>query len=55
MTNPLRDSAPRLTAPQDAAERQRFWIDHGNGLLWSQGRRDLHWVCLNGFYKIEPR
>jgi hypothetical protein len=48
-------SADRITAPKDEAERQRFWIDRGNALLAEQGRDTLHWVCLNGFYKIEPR
>ena len=55
----------RPLAPKDQAERQRFWIERGNRILWgeeatSKGdfltpRRDLEWVCRNGSYAIEPR
>lgn len=67
--NPLRaatDQAPdRVFAPQDKEERIRFWIDRGNRILWGQEptskgewlepKPHLHWVCINGDYRIEER
>jgi hypothetical protein len=66
MTNRLAKSdILRMVAPTDKAERQRFWIDRGNRILWGQEptakgdylpvRPDLHWTCINGNYFIEPR
>jgi hypothetical protein len=55
----------RIAAPSDPAERQRFWIERGNRILWGQEptskgeflppRTDLEWVCRNGSYAIERR
>lgn len=55
----------RVVAPSDPIERQRFWIERGNRILWGQEptskgdflrpRTDLHWVIRNGSYSIEPR
>lgn len=59
MANPLKawaaDQTERMHPPSDPAERQRFWIERGNHLLAKEGRGHLQWVCLNGYYKIEPR
>jgi hypothetical protein len=65
-TNRLAKSdAPPTLAPSDTKERERFWIERGNRILWGQEltskgkflspRLDLHWVCINGNYSIEPR
>lgn len=64
--NPLEKCDKALAAtPTDKAERQRFWIERGNRILWGQEpnrkgeylkpRLDLHWVCRNDSYSIEPR
>ena len=63
--NPLMETVTRTLTPADPIERQRFWIERGNRILWgeeptSKGdflapRRDLHWVIRNGSYSIEPR
>jgi hypothetical protein len=55
----------RIVPPSDEKERQRFWIDRGNRILWGQEptskgdylspRTDLEWVCRDGSYSIEPR
>jgi hypothetical protein len=69
MANPLKladeSGALRVATPKDKAERQRFWIERGNRILWgeeptSKGewlppRRDLQWACVNGNYFIEQR
>jgi hypothetical protein len=58
-----KDSA--LSPPDDKAERQKFWIERGNRILWgreatSKGdflepKPHLHWVCVKDSYSIEPR
>ena len=55
----------RIVAPTDPKERERFWIDRGNRILWGQEptskgdylypRPELHWVCRSGNYSIEAR
>ena len=55
----------RNGAPSDPAERQRYWIERGNRILWGQEptskgdylhpRTDLEWVFRNGSYSIEVR
>lgn len=64
--NPLLSGqTARPLTPSDPAERQRFWIERGNRILWGQEptskgdflhpRTDLQWACVNGSYFIEPR
>jgi hypothetical protein len=66
-TNPLKAKSKEIAvlAPSDEKERQRFWIERGNRILWGQEptrkgdflhpRTDLQWACVNGNYFIEPR
>jgi hypothetical protein len=59
------DRPARIIAPVEPKERERFWIDRGNRVLWGQeptskgdflpSRTDLQWACANGSYFIEPR
>jgi hypothetical protein len=46
---------PKGDSPEQKAERQRFWIDHGNAKLVEAGLTHLHWVCIHGNYFIEER
>jgi hypothetical protein len=46
---------PQGDSPEQKAERQRFWIDHGNGKLAESGMSNLHWQCVAGYYFIEER
>lgn len=70
MVNPLKARAAEtgsavVVAPSDQTERQRFWIDRGNRILWGQEetkkygylqpRHDLEWACINGSYFIQSR
>lgn len=58
-------TATRVVAPSDPAERQRFWIERGNRILWGQEpnskgewptpRYDLEWACSNGSYFLRQR
>jgi hypothetical protein len=45
----------RVIAPENEAERQRFWVERGNQHLRELGRINLEWVCRNGNYSIEQR
>lgn len=58
------NNVPALAVPSDPKERERFWIERGNRLLWgyeplSNGkylnRTDLQWAAKDGHYWIEPR
>lgn len=53
----------RIIPPSDPVERQRFWIERGNRVLWGQEptvkdgvylkpRRELEWRCQDGHYYI---
>ena len=66
--NPLKvidGGSTRVIAPTDRAERQRFWIERGNRILWGQEptskgdflppRLDLEWRCHDGNYFIAER
>jgi hypothetical protein len=68
MANPLAlvdDKGSRQLAPKDKAERQRFWIERGNRILWGQEptqkgdylppRLDLEWRCVDGNYFIADK
>ena len=69
MANPLKLAAgtvpAHMGAPSGKAERERFWIERGNRILWGQEptgkgdylypRPELHWVCRSGNYSIEAR
>jgi hypothetical protein len=70
MANPLKlrdaeQGSARVVAPIDKQEREAFWIERGNRILWGQEptrkgdflepRHDLHWRCVNGNYFIESR
>jgi hypothetical protein len=66
-TNPLKnlEAHSRTVAPPDPQERQRFWIERGNRILWGQEptskgewltpRLDLEWFWNNGAYMVGPR
>lgn len=45
----------RIIPPKDPAERQRFWIEHGNQSLREKGMGHLQWLGKDGSYWIEPR
>jgi hypothetical protein len=46
---------PRGDSDADKAARRRFWVERGNERLAEAGIYHLHWVCIGGFYSIEPR
>lgn len=63
--NPLAVVTAKATkngSPTDKAERERYWIERGNRLLWgieptSRGdylppQRHLEWRCKDGHYFI---
>jgi hypothetical protein len=60
-----KSDAPPIVAPKGEADRQAFWIERGNRVLWGQEpttkgefyepRHDLRWACKNGNYFLEPR
>lgn len=53
-----------IQVPSDPAERQRFWINRGNRILWGQeatskgdylNRPEYEWASKDGHYYIVPR
>ena len=65
-TNRLAKSeVSHIIPPSDPKEREKFWIERGNRILWGQEpttkgdyltpRLELEWCCKDGHYFIAPR